>query len=576
MKKVLSAKCYVLSKKPYLELFDCIKRNWLLVIIVAAAFVLHMVVIWPSGMVRCIEGVCGMHLWGAHEHDGIWHVALINSSFRQIPFIFPTFSGASLSGYNFLLDIVLWIFTLLGFTAWDLYFRIQPTVWFVFFSTILYLYSQSIRKDKTYTILVFFVMFFASSFGFIIQYFKNGNVWGSSGNPTMQSALSMTNPQFMWSIALLLLLAYILFKKKNKIYVLALVFLIAGLKIYAVIPLVIIVGSYTVLYLFKKDWKNALITTLSSFIALAIAYIIFYSGNSNGGIFFDPIAIPKQMIEDPNMWHMPDLVSLWYPLSSSGSIGPKLIWVCAQIIGYFLFFNYGMRLLGIVASFYYVVSRKSHISFHAFVWTVIVLFCSLMPILFIQSGDWWNTIQFMYFGFIFGNLLLAETIYLAWHKIRPLAIILIMASFLAFIPAQVDLVRTFALGGSSVILDSELVVLEKLKNMPDGIVLTQPFEKDRAGILSEMYDTAYVTAISRKQVYFADIKQLELLNVDYKKRLETLQLLQDCNIDSKIRYIYLKKNVDSYQRYHDCIKLLETFTLVEDNSLVSLYSRLEP
>lgn len=515
-----------------------------------------------------------MHFFGAHEHDGIWHVALINSSFRQIPFIFPTYSGAILSGYNFLLDIVLWIFVLFGLSAWDLYFRIQPTVWFVSFSTVLYFYSKSIHKDKMYTAMVFFFMFFASSFGFIIQYARNGNVWGSSGNPTMQGALGMTNPQFMWSTALLLLLTYFLHKRQNLVYVPLLVFAIAGLKIYAILPLAIIIGAYIVLYVRKKYWSRALVIAFSSLVALAIAYFTFYFGNPSGGISLDPIAIPKQIIEDPNMWPMPELVKLWYPLSSTGSVGPKMVWVSLQIIGYFLFFNYGMRLIGAFASIYYVATRKRYLSFHTLLWTAIVIFCSLMPILFVQSGDWWNTIQFMYFGFIFGNLLLAETIYIAWHKTRYFAVVLIILCFLTFLPAQADLLRTFMLGGSSHIASEEIEILDKLKNMPDGIVLTQPFEKYIGNELPDIYDTAYVTAMSGKQSYYADKKQLELLNVDHKTREAKMLDVKECLDLTNIRYVYLRKNVRSFSRLDSCVAKSPMYIVKLENKKAKLWMRL--
>ena len=127
--------------------FDCIKKDPLTTLILSTAFLLYMLVIVPSGSRYCMDGRCGIYFWGAHEHDGVWHLALIESAFRTIPFTFPVLIGQALGGYNYFIDIVLYLLTFLGLSASFLYFKIQPIVWFGVFSMLLYRAGRLVRTE---------------------------------------------------------------------------------------------------------------------------------------------------------------------------------------------------------------------------------------------------------------------------------------------------------------------------------------------------------------------------------------------------------------------------------------------
>ena len=340
-------------------LIDCIKRNKLIALLLLTSFFTYISVIFPSGTTTCIDGRCGMHFWGANEHDGVWHVALAKVSFDKFPFIFPTFAGASLNGYNFMLDLLIWFFGLVGFSAWDMYFKILPVMWFVFFSFVLYHFSHLLHKNKVFTTLLYFFVFFSSSFGFIIQFLRNGNIAGSSGTPTMQGALGMTNPQFMWSVALLMALQLLLHKKKNVFIVALVVFIIAGLKVYALVPLIILFFVYLLMFVKRCEWSNFAKYSLAVVLPLIFAYVTFYSGNKSGGIFFDFLAVPKQLVEDPNMWPVPSLIAEWYTLKNSGIVGAKYVFVALKIILYFIFFNFGIRLIGLYSPMHYLLRKNN-------------------------------------------------------------------------------------------------------------------------------------------------------------------------------------------------------------------------
>lgn len=514
-----------------------------------------------------------MHFWGAHEHDGIWHIALAQVAFHSIPFSFPTFAGAHLAGYNYLLDIIIRILSLSGLSAWDLYFRILPFIWFWIFVYVLSRYAKLYHSDTSFRFFLFFFVFFSSSLGFVIQYNQSGTTDGSSGIPTMQGALGMTNPQFMWSILLLMLLQILLHHRSRLVYLGMVIFAVLGLKIYSIVPLAIILGMSCVQLLKHREWKRLSGQLIMSLLAMLFAYLIFYAGNKSGGIFFDFLSVPKQMIEDPHMWPQLDLVHQWYTLKQIGTIGPKYIQVSLEIIWYFVFFNYGVRLLFVFPLGYYLYKKRFSLVYARLTCTTIVLFSTLMPILFIQSGDWWNTIQFLYFGLFFASVLLADAIYIAWKSHRLVGIVFVLFCALLFLPTQIDIFRRFYFGQSSVISIHEVTMLQKLQKMRSGVVLVQPFEQGVDETLASSYDTAYVPALSGKQIFFGDIKQLELLDIRYAPRQKSLLDSAHCVDLTGIEYVYLRKVMRSFTLYENCVTQSKRYRIADENAVSKLWMR---
>jgi hypothetical protein len=283
------------------------------------------------------------------------------------------------------------------------------------------------------------------------------------------------------------------------------------------------------------------------------------------------MALPRQIVEDPQMWHQPALISQWYALKDS--LGPRFIFVIAQIIFYFVVFNYGIRLLGLFSVIYYLKARREAVGDKITLWFSLVLISTLMPILFVQSGDWWNTIQFMYFGLFYANFLLAETLYLLWKRHKILSVMLCIVCGLLFVPATADVVMQFGMGTPSHVSRAEIDVLRELRKLPDGIVWTQAFEKRDGRGLSHLFDTAYVTALSGKVSYFADKKQLELLNVYYLDREKMMSDQETCYFETNVMYIYLLKSHSAFAYQNACLQSDKNFKVVRENAQVKLWMK---
>ncbi len=111
------------------------------------------------------------------------------------------------------------------------------------------------------------------------------------------------------------------------------------------------------------------------------------------------------------------------------------------------------------------------------------------------------------------------------------------------------------------ISNSELEALEFLKNQPDGVVLTKPFDKEAAQSEEAnpprplyLYEsTAYVSAFSKKPVFLEDEINLEITGYEWKTRRKMIQdFLEDPSreflIHNNIKYIYLR-NKDKKMKF---------------------------
>lgn len=190
-----------------------------------------------------------MFFWGPNGHDGIWHLALDAAAFKQFPFIVPIFEGATLSGYNFLLDICIFLLSKLGIPPVVSYFKLLPLIWFPLFTWMVFMLTKKLKKSSLYTGIFLFLAYFGGSFSYIFTLWHKKSIWGSSSVLSMQAGQTLTNPQFALSLICILAILYvtvdeILTARKSMLLGL-LLFLMLGLKFYGGFIALFIVGLFS-------------------------------------------------------------------------------------------------------------------------------------------------------------------------------------------------------------------------------------------------------------------------------------------------------------------------------------------
>jgi len=288
-----------------------------------------------------------------------------------------------------------------------------------------------------------------------------------------------------------------------------------------------------IIFLFFVLKNKKYLTTF--IISLFIAALLFFQYNSSSSslIKFQPFWFTNSMIESIDRFYWPQLVTFLHSQNIIKLVIGEIIAISIFIIG-----NFAFRLLAIKE----IYKNKSIL--------ISILICFLIPLLFIQKGTSWNTIQFLYYALFLANIPLS--IYLSKHT--KLAYIII---FLNFLPLVGSLPNFTGKIPPTAISKPEVEALTFLKSKPPGIVLTYPYDAylrksfPTTPIPIYSYETtSYVSAYSRQQTYLEDEMNLENSGFDWRSRHQDSEnFFSQKNIfvdrgflvNNQIDYIYLPK-----------------------------------
>ncbi|MBI3619933.1 hypothetical protein HY214_02200, partial [Candidatus Roizmanbacteria bacterium] len=230
------------------HVFDYIRKSKPLLFLIIGGFIYHMLIILPSGSYLCYQTTCGIFFWGAHQHDAIWHLAIANLAFLHTPFIVPFFSGAFLSGYNYLMDLIVFLISRLGLSAGLVYFKILPLLWFFLLVSIGLVFCRKVTRQISFAWFFIFLVLFGGSFGYFLTLYHGQTLKNAAGMLSMQAGLTLANLQFAFSLVAVICL-FIIFLKKQldkrvSLMVGLLLFIIIGLKFYAGVISIFLVFVY--------------------------------------------------------------------------------------------------------------------------------------------------------------------------------------------------------------------------------------------------------------------------------------------------------------------------------------------
>lgn len=538
--------------------------KWTLVLGIVVGFILQMSVIWPSGSHYCFNSQCGIFFWGSNEHDAVWHLALENTAFATNPAQMPNYSGTPLSGYNALMDQVLYVISYVtGISVAFLYFKIIPILWFVALTLLIIKLARKISDNPWYPPALLFFVYLGNSFSYFLTLWHNGTWSGGSGLLSMQAPQTLTNIQFGLSLPILMGILILMHDEQHRLakrLILAgLVAVMWGLKFYGGAVAAAMVGVYYLANREQNGWKQ----TLSGLFILGLMTVgaigLFYGVNSlaSGGSTFSwsPLTTVHPIIEEDNLAYLPRLANARYSLIAQG-VGPKLILIEALTLIIFMVLNFGTRILGLWA-IGAQIARHQLKKFDLVVGSGITL-SFLFSILLVQKGVWWNTVQFLYYSLFLANIYAAQTIAQLLGKKRWWAVASAIGVIALTLPNAADTWKTFtSFPPRSYISDQEMELLTILKKQPAGVVLALPLaatEIETTAPLAPLYtryDTSYVAAYGGHPTYLNDLIQLQLTGIDYSVRQKEIEGA-DCHVLGQVKYLYLAGDLAQLNNWTDC------------------------
>lgn len=501
----------------------------------------------------------GLGFWGANGHDGVWHMALSESINRPGDTI-PIFAGESVHNYHLGFDYILAILNKITFIPINnLYFQIFPILLSLSLGTLAYMFVLNWQKSKLKALGAVFFVYFGGSLGWIVNLLRNGNLDGESMFWAQQSVSTLINPPYAMSLILILVGLIFLQKgtrqraigNRNKRYLLiaAVIFgLVAWVKIYGgilILGSLFIAGVYRQL---KRKGTGVLRVFLGATILSAILVLPVLSLD-RPSLEFKPFWFLETMmaISDRLGWEKYYSAMINYRLAGNYL---KLIIAYFAAFGIFLVGNFGTRIVGI-----FQLIKQKKFGFVDVIFLSLIAGGIFIPMFFVQSGTPWNTIQFMYYSLffmgIYAGLFLGDLF--ANRKITSIIFgILIM---LITIPTTLATLYFHYLPSRppAMLPSGELEALEFLREQPEGIVLTYPYDAELAQAAMSspprplyLYEsTAYVSAYSDKDVYLEDEVNLNITGYDWPKRRESIENWYR-TIDHDFAYMFLRQNNIDY------------------------------
>jgi hypothetical protein len=569
------------------HILNYIKNHPLVTAVIALGFLLHMAVIIPSGTYFCLEKNCGLFFFGSHGYDMIWHLALTRVAFNSIPFTVPVLAGIPLTGYNYVLDLVVFGISKVGIPSLLTFFKIIPVVWFALFTFSSIRLARTIHTSPLFCALLLFLFYFAGSFTYLLTMIHGHFIFGSANLLAMQSLATLSNIQYAFS--LILLLETILLVKNGtlnlKISILlgVIAFITMGIKFYGGIIVIFLSGVFVLsnFWPFHRVKTSQLIVYGAVIITFSLlSIVIFYNPFSGAGssVFtFQPWATIHGIIENKDLLYLPNLTNARYALQGSG-LGPRLLVIELFSLLLFIFFNFGTRICGIVYILIQSLRRKSQ------KWEILILltavFAASLNVLFVQRGEWWNTVQFLYYALFITTIFTADFLYKVLQMKKIWSVVLVSVIIVLTMPINIDLISHFWERNSwTYIPKEELEALQFLQKQPSGVVYQPIFNKyiasEYVGISPiTVSDNAYVPAFSGKGVLYTNQHQLDIMGVDYKKTLQKIQQA-DCSLTKQIQYGYILKTYKKDSFFKKCIEKNNTFKRAFANARVEIYAKVK-
>ncbi len=517
--------------------------------------------IFRSGWMSCDVNThaCSMSILAYHAHDAFWHLAISEVSFRSFPPVHPIFAGELLTHYNYLYDFIIYLFSrFTGVSTLQSYFQVFPILIAVLYIATVWKIVKTFFHDTKAQLFTALFLFLGNGYAFIMTYFTSGSFIGSSlkGFPlilSIQPPTMFLNSQFALSLPIILLSIMFINSKKSIHPTLhaailgALIMTLTLLKAYAGIAMLMYALCFYAISFCKKPNVNFLVCIFASLGSFIFASLIF--GGGKGVFSYDPLSFIRSLFDDPNHFFRIDIALMRTTLESSGKFSPRLVLLYASGILLFYLINFGSRLIFVFKIFDLI--RKRFFDTHTVALIVTIIGLSSIPMIFVQKGDFFNTMQFLYYG-VFLSSLVVGSIYarISSTVIRTICFTVILITLI--IPLIDQWKYTSHIGFTNITSDF-MDISQILKEQPNGTV----------SLFGEAAPDSRISAFSGKQLMIGDIEQLDNTFVSYSSRLEETKRVPYLQSSD---YILVDKRLQ-----HDWKHAVKGKTIISENNSYILY-----
>lgn len=435
----------------------------------------------------------------ANAHDSLWHAALQNSLQDNIPPENPIFSGTQVKGYHYFTDLyfaLLSSFTTINTLQLAIFYI--PLIIGASFVLSNYLLAKTIFNKSLHISLATILLSTYSTQPHLLAWlFPNAKI-----HPSMfwldQPATYLINPQLVLSIAILNVIIYFFLKKKDfsikEIYLLA---ALIGIKIYSIL---VILPSFLLSLWQNKNQTKKFVLPIITGLLLLITVLMIGNSSKQTPFFTSPGWFIQQMFTAPDRLNFDTWELQRQHYLQFGSILHLIKhWVYGLII--FLIGNFGLVLL----PFMFAIFKNS--KKHNKLLLPIILVSITFPLIFLQSGVVWNTIQVL----TYARIPLIISI-LLWLKTQPKLTTKLLVGLIILSLPSIWLTYQ-SVTDQKLYVNYSAKLISSIKKIP---------VENKTYVLTDqkLNASALIPAVSNIKLYAADGTVMTILNLNEKNRIE--------------------------------------------------------
>ncbi|MEK7616921.1 MAG: hypothetical protein AAB414_02615 [Patescibacteria group bacterium] len=540
------------------------KINVLIFITVGLSLLINSIITFPYGTVTNT----GISLPGAHGFDSTWHLALINNLKYSVPPQNPAFSGLSLTGYHYFVDLQFAIIHLLTkIPVPELFFQIIGPFYIILYSALAYLLVKELTSNT-----------WAGFFGVLFTSLSSN--WYYMAN--ILYPLSYNWPSVLWidyfsskSVNYPLLFSMILF-----FAVCYLLLIIQKFNLKSILLISIILGSlfaiksHTALVMFAAIGTLGLFmlllgnfTILKIFIfSLPIGAVFLVPTVSLGQktLIFSPFWFIRVMYEASDRLNFPEWeLKRQYLLSIGGYRGILKLYLEGILL--FLIINLGPFLSGLFSAFLKIDFLKKVV---ILLLILSALWAFVLTMSFIYVGGAIVTIQFFYPAVVSLGVLTAVVLGFLYLRKPLLSITLGLLIWLSLLPGVIFTLNVYNPikiynPVNSFTIDNELVEAAGfLSSQKRGILLASP----------DFTVSVFLSAYSNQQLFYGSDALLDGLLVDYTDRKQQVKAFFRCELNDNNK-AFLKENMIAYvvAKTSDCLNKSSNLEVIFKSNNIVIY-----
>jgi hypothetical protein len=223
-------------------------------------------------------------------------------------------------------------------------------------------------------------------------------------------------------------------------------------------------------------------------------------GGGNKTFVYDPFAFIRSLIDDPNHFFRREIALARTYLEAQGKFSPRLILLYGAGILMFYVVNFGTRIVSLSQVVYGIKHRN--LTPHQLALWITITIVSIVPLFFVQNGDWFNTMQFLYYGVFLASFPAGEV--LAKFINKKAAIVFVIIIVITLIPL-VDMAQ-YPFKKQMLLSQDFLDLSEILRNLPQATIAQ----------IGQIPPDSRLSAFSGKPVFFADESVLKNTGISPK------------------------------------------------------------